>query len=207
MPRARYAFLDKDGTLVENVPYNVDPRLIALAPGVERLAALAEDGFRFAIISNQPGVALALFPERALAAVEDRVGELLADHGIEIDDFLYCPHHPDGREPRFTGSCACRKPEPGLLLRAARTLGADLARSWMIGDTLDDVEAGHRAGCRSALVNNGGETEWVLTAARRPDVIGRGLADVVEGVLAAEAGLAGALSASGASSTGVDDGR
>jgi D-glycero-D-manno-heptose 1,7-bisphosphate phosphatase len=191
VPLTRYAFLDKDGTLVENVPYNVDPALMRLTPGAASLAALADDGFRFAVISNQPGVALRLFPERALRAVEDRLAELLGGLGVEIDDFLYCPHHPEGREPAYTMACACRKPEPGLLLRAADALGADLSRSWMVGDTLDDVEAGHRAGCRAALVNNGGETEWVLTSARRPDVIGRDLADVVEGMLAADDALAG----------------
>ncbi len=197
MERARYVFLDKDGTLVDNLPYNVDPTLVRLAPGVDRLGAMRDAGYRFAIVSNQPGIALALFPERALVAVRERIDELLERVGITIDAFLYCPHHPEGREPAFTRPCTCRKPEPGLLRAAARELGADLGRSWMVGDTLDDVEAGHRAGCRTALVNNGGETEWVLTPTRRPDVIGRELDDVVRGMLELEGApvtsLAGAM--------------
>jgi D-glycero-D-manno-heptose 1,7-bisphosphate phosphatase len=154
-------FVDKDGTLVTNVPYNVDPARIALEPGAaEGMQALAGGGFRVIVISNQPGVALGLFPETALHGVEQKLRDLVR----EIQAFYYCPHAPDA-------GCECRKPSPGLLLRAAREHRVELQRSWMVGDILDDVEAGRRAGCRTILVDNGNETEWRLSDARRPDCI------------------------------------
>lgn len=151
-------FVDKDGTLVENVPYNVDPARIALAPGAGRAVdGFVSRGYRVIVVSNQPGAALGLFPESALMRVEQRLRELLpALHG-----FYYCPHLPD------TG-CGCRKPAPGLLERAAREQDVDLAASWMIGDILDDVEAGRRAGCRTVLLDVGNETEWRVSGRRFP---------------------------------------
>lgn len=184
---ARFAFLDKDGTLVHDVPYNVLPERITLARGAAALTQLRDAGFRFAVISNQPGVALGRFPEEALEAVEHSLCRLLEGIGIPLEDFLYCPHHPQGVRAEYTRECTCRKPQPGLLRMAEESLGADLAHSWMIGDTLDDVEAGHRAGCRTAFIDNGGETEWVLTPARRPDVTARDLEEVTRRILAVEA--------------------
>ena len=91
-------FLDKDGTLIENVPYNVDPELVRLTPGAdEGLRLLHEEGYRLIVVSNQPGVALGYFPESALAAVEARVRQILAAHGVPLAGFEFCPHHPEGR--------------------------------------------------------------------------------------------------------------
>jgi D-glycero-D-manno-heptose 1,7-bisphosphate phosphatase len=153
-------FVDKDGTLVENVPYNVDPALMALTPGAaQAVRRIAGHGFRVYVISNQPGVGLGRFPEEALDQVERRLREL-----VPVDGFYYCPHRPDA-------GCACRKPAAGLIERAARENGIDLEASWMIGDILDDVEAGRRAGCRTVLLDNGNETEWHIAPQRVPDFI------------------------------------
>lgn len=179
-PRARAVFLDKDGTLIENVPYNVDPAFVVLTTGAATaLRCLADRGFRLLVVSNQPGVADGRFPPSALGAVEQRIRSLLAPAGVSIDAFYYCIHSPEQR-------CACRKPAPGLLRRAATEHRIDLARSWLIGDILDDVEAGRRAGCRAALLVNGNETLWQRGRYRRPDVAGRSLADVVRGIIAKE---------------------
>ena len=97
-------------------------------------------GFRVIVVSNQPGAALGLFPEEALKSVHAHLVDVLP----ALDGFYYCPHRPDA-------GCACRKPEPGLLERAAREQDIDLSASWMIGDILDDIEAGRRAGCRTIL--------------------------------------------------------
>jgi len=162
-------FLDKDGTLVENVPYNVDPARIRLAQGAEEaLSRLAAEGFGIIVISNQPGVALRLFDEDALRGVERHLRGL-----VPLTDFYYCPHAPGA-------GCACRKPRCGLLLEAARDYGVDLAGSWMVGDILDDVEAGRRAGCRTVLVDNGNETEWQLDDHRRPHAKVAGLVEAAE---------------------------
>jgi D-glycero-D-manno-heptose 1,7-bisphosphate phosphatase len=162
-------FLDKDGTLIENVPYNVDPALVTLSFGAGRaLALLARAGFRLIVVSNQSGVADGRFELSALAAVESRIQELLAPWRVSIDAFYYCPH-------ARTLGCDCRKPAPGLLLRAAREQRVDLEASWLIGDILDDVEAGRRAGCRAALLANGNETRWELAPLRVPQVVARTL--------------------------------
>jgi D-glycero-D-manno-heptose 1,7-bisphosphate phosphatase len=177
-------FLDKDGTLIENVPYNVDPARIRLSPGAsEALASLSRSAFRLIVVSNQPGVALGLFPERALRGVNACLRELLAQAGARLDAFYYCPHFPEGKLARYSRACDCRKPGPGMLLRAAQERGVDLTRSWMIGDILDDIEAGRRAGCRTVLIDNGNETEWQLAAAREPHYIAADLREASAHVL------------------------
>jgi histidinol-phosphate phosphatase family protein len=163
-------FLDKDGTLVEDVPFNVDPDRMRLTPGVgEGLALLHEAGYQLIVVSNQSGVARGLFTERALAMVERRLRELVAEEGgVPLAGFYYCPHHPHGVVAEYAVDCRCRKPRPGLITRAAREHRIDLGGSWMVGDILDDVEAGRRAGCWTLLVDNGHETEWDLSCRRRP---------------------------------------
>src|SRR5215211_6803278 len=166
----RAVFLDKDGTLIEDVPFNVDPELIRLGPGAALgLPRLHRAGFRLIVVSNQAGVARGRFAESALRAVHDRLRRLLADLGVPLAGFYYCPHHPEGTVPGYAAGCECRKPSPGLILRAAREHAIDPGRSWFVGDILDDVEAGRRAGCRTVLLDVGHETEWELTPARIPD--------------------------------------
>ncbi len=163
-------FLDKDGTLIENEPYNVDPARIRLSAGAEAaLRVLHAAGYRLVVVSNQSGVARGYFGEEELSAVRDCIAELLARAGARLDGFYYCPHLPDAPIARYARICACRKPAPGLLFRAAAELGIALDRSWLIGDILDDVEAGNRAGCRTILLSNGGETEWRRSPLRTPD--------------------------------------
>lgn len=172
----RAVFLDKDGTLIDDVPFNADPCKIRLSVGAgDALHALRSLGFRLIVVSNQPGIARGFVPEAAMADVRRRIDELLAPHGVSLDGFYYCPHWPHGRLSRHAFSCDCRKPRPGLLLRAAAENGIDVTRSWMVGDILDDVEAGRRAGCRTLLIDNGNETEWVLGPMRRPHRLARDL--------------------------------
>lgn len=180
-------FLDKDGTLVENVPHNVDPRQIRLSPGAGRaLASLAGAGYRLVVVSNQPGVGLGRFSLADLDAVSLRLRELAAAHGADLAGIYYCPHAPRARE---LPGCVCRKPRPGLLVRAARELSLDLWASWMVGDILDDVEAGRRAGCRTILVDNGNETEWRRSALREPTLTVADLATAAEAIIHADAGM------------------
>ncbi|MGE5469789.1 MAG: D-glycero-alpha-D-manno-heptose-1,7-bisphosphate 7-phosphatase [Bacteroidota bacterium] len=174
-------FLDKDGTLVHDLPYNVDPARVVLRDdaGVA-LARLQAAGFRLIVVSNQPGVAHGYFPESALAAVWIVLQQQLAEQGVGLTAIYYCPHHPAGREARYALRCDCRKPQPGMLLRAAAEHGIDLAASWMVGDILDDVEAGSAAGCRSVLLDVGSETEWRPGAAREPDFVAGELSAAAE---------------------------
>jgi len=164
-------FLDKDGTLIENLPYNVKPDLIRLAPRAgEALRLMQAQGYALLVVSNQAGVAKGLFTEQALMPVKERLSELLEAEGVRLTDFYYCPHYPNGAVARYAMRCECRKPMPGMLQQAAARHGIDLARSWMIGDILDDVEAGKRAGCRAVLIDNGNETEWVPGPYRTPEL-------------------------------------
>lgn len=167
---ARGVFVDKDGTLVHDVPYNVDPERIALLPGAgDALRTLQDAGFLIFVVSNQPGVALRRFPASALDAVEARLDELLIPFGVIVTAYCWCPHAP--ASVRGAVACTCRKPRPGLLLDAAATHGVALERSWMIGDILDDIEAGNRAGCRTLLIDRGNETRWRTGRLRTPNAI------------------------------------
>jgi len=162
-------FLDKDGTLIVDVPYNVAPEHIRLTHGAaEGLQALHAAGYLLIVVSNQSGVARGFFQEEALVAVEARVRALLGAAGVPLAGFYYCPHHPEGSVGRYAVSCRCRKPAPGMIEQAAREHGIDLTRSWLVGDILHDVEAGRRAGCRTVLLDVGHETAWDLTPDRVP---------------------------------------
>lgn len=171
-------FIDKDGTLIDDIPYNVDPAHIRFAKGATFcLRHLHATGYCLVIVSNQSGIARGCYKEKALIAVRERLGWMIAEAGGRLLDFYYCPHHPDGTVPRYAVPCPCRKPEPGLLLKAALQHGIDLGSSWMVGDILNDMEAGRRAGCKTILVNNGNETEWHLSPGRYPDFIVGDLAE------------------------------
>jgi D-glycero-D-manno-heptose 1,7-bisphosphate phosphatase len=120
-------FLDRDGTLVEEVPYLHDPARVVLPPGVGALAAAAAAGYALVVVTNQAGVARGLYDEAAVAAVHRRLGELLAGVGVRLDAVLHCPHHPQGTVPGYARACRCRKPGPGMLEAAAERLELDLA--------------------------------------------------------------------------------
>lgn len=169
---AKAVFLDKDGTLIPDIPYNVNPDLITIQPdAIEGLQRLQEFGYKLIIISNQAGVARGMFHENELPAVEDRLKELLKHHQIYLSGFYFCPHHIEGKIDEYSVDCDCRKPMPGMLLKAAEEHHIDLNESWMIGDILNDVEAGNRAGCKTILINNGNETEWLAGPMRTPTYV------------------------------------
>lgn len=165
-------FLDKDGTLIEDVPYNIEPKNIRIYPEVPSvLTALSSAGYKLLVVSNQPGIAHGYFDRIAVERAGNALMEMLLDAGARVDGFYYCPHHPDGKVRHYAARCECRKPQPGLLLQAAREHGIDLSASWVVGDILNDVEAGKRAGCRAALVDRGNETEWLPGKWRKPDLV------------------------------------
>lgn len=159
-------FIDKDGTLLENLPYNVDPDRMRFVPhAIEALKLLVAFDYVLVVVTNQPGIALGHFDQPALRALEQALTARLAEAGVPLAGFYACPHAPP-KDPAF--ACACRKPAPGLLLAAADVHAIDLGRSWMVGDILDDIEAGRRAGCRTLLLDVGNETEWRYAPQRVP---------------------------------------
>jgi histidinol-phosphate phosphatase family protein len=163
-------FLDKDGTLLDDIPFNVDPDRMRLAEGArEGLEALGGAGLPLFVVSNQSGIARGLFDDSAMRVVERKLETLFEECGARMSGFFYCPHHPAATVPAYALLCSCRKPEPGMLFRASAEHGVDPMRSWMVGDILDDIEAGRRAGCATILLDNGNETEWDLSPRRVPD--------------------------------------
>ena len=144
-------FLDRDGTLIAEVGHLGDPDGVAILPGVpDALRRLAEAGYALVMVSNQAGVAKGLFTEDDVRAVNGRMVSILADQGARLDGLYWCVHHPD-----FTGPCECRKPNPGLLRRAAEEHGLDLSRSWMVGDHPSDALCGLGVGARAVMVISG----------------------------------------------------
>lgn len=163
-------FLDKDGTVIRNVPYNVDPEKIVLYEDAPKaLQLLQAQGYQLIMITNQPGIALGYFEEKAMEAVKNKIDHLLNTYGVQLNGFYYCPHDEKGVVTPYAVACDCRKPQSGLLLQAAKEWGINLSQSWMIGDILNDIEAGKKAGCKTVLIDNGGETEWILNEDRTPD--------------------------------------
>jgi D-glycero-D-manno-heptose 1,7-bisphosphate phosphatase len=148
------AFLDRDGTVTKSVAYYITkPSQVELEDGAaEAVRLLRAKGYRIVIITNQAGVAKGILSEKDLAGIHAVMRSRLAAQEAHVDGIYYCPHHPEGFIESYTMDCDCRKPKPGLLVRAAEEMGLDLAASVMIGDTERDVVAGKAAGCETFLV-------------------------------------------------------
>jgi len=153
----RAVFLDRDGTIIADVGYLTDVEQIRILPGVpQALAALKRAGFLLVVVTNQSAVARGWLTEERLAEVHEALQQQLVEAGgPPLDAFYHCPHLPEGTVAEYARECDCRKPAPGLLIRAAAQQGVDLQRSCMVGDSERDVEAGRRAGCFTVLVGGG----------------------------------------------------
>jgi D-glycero-D-manno-heptose 1,7-bisphosphate phosphatase len=149
-------FLDRDGTLIEDVDYLSRVDQVALFPWtIDTLRLLDRAGFLKVVVTNQSAVARGIVTEEFIRETHERLNERLARAGAHIDAFYFCPHHPDAEVERYRGQCRCRKPAPGMIEDAVRDLDVDLARSWMVGDRWIDVATGNAAGVRSLLVLTG----------------------------------------------------
>jgi D-glycero-D-manno-heptose 1,7-bisphosphate phosphatase len=149
-------FLDRDGVIIEEVCYLSEPSQVRLLAGsAAAIARLNRLEIPVVVVTNQAGVAHGYFPESRVAEVHRRLDELLAAEGAFVDRYYYCPHHPSASHDRYRAACQCRKPRPGMLLAAAKQLGLDLKRSYLVGDKPSDIEAGVRAGCSAILVRTG----------------------------------------------------
>ena len=146
-------FLDRDGTLIEEAGYASRPEQIRILGGVaQALAELADAGYRLIVVTNQSGIARGYMSEEDLERFHDALDQQLHLLGTAVDAYYACPHHPDPGDtprPELAVECDCRKPKPGLLLRAADDFHLDLKASWTVGDTWRDVAAGQAAGTRT----------------------------------------------------------
>jgi D-glycero-D-manno-heptose 1,7-bisphosphate phosphatase len=152
----RAVFLDRDGTVTEEVGYLTSLDMLKLIRGAgAAVKRLNEAGYKVVLVTNQSGVARGYFPESLVDKAHSLLRRMLMEDGALLDGIYYCPHHPTEGKSQYTIVCDCRKPETGLLDRAAKDLAIDLKRSFMVGDKWSDVELGHRAGMRSILVRTG----------------------------------------------------
>ncbi len=154
-------FLDRDGVLIQDTGLITRTSDIRVIPGVPHaLARLSEGGFLLIIVSNQAAVARGILSEEDVLVLQEEVTRMLVgDAAPRIDGFYFCPHHPNATLPSYRVACECRKPRPGLLLRAARELNISLSESFMVGDRVTDIIAGKSAGCTTILVESGAHQE------------------------------------------------
>ena len=181
-------FLDRDGTLIEDVDYLSGFDQITLFPWtIDALRLISRAGFLTVVVTNQSAVARGIVTEDFIRETHAELNRRLERGGANIDAFYFCPHHPDASIERYRGQCRCRKPEPGMLEDAARDLSIDLSRSWMVGDRWIDVSAGHAAAARSVLVRSGHAARVQETAAHgiRADAILNNLMEAVGWILRA----------------------
>ncbi len=181
-------FLDRDGTINEELNFIRRPDEVVLIPGAaDAIRALNQRGFVTCVISNQSGVARGYLTENDLVPIHARLEEELARSGARVDRIAYCPHHPTEGVPPYNTVCRCRKPATGMLDDAARELDIDLARSFVVGDRLTDIEAGKNAGATSVLVLTGYGRQALAdlenNGASQPDCIAEDLAAAVEYIL------------------------
>jgi D-glycero-D-manno-heptose 1,7-bisphosphate phosphatase len=154
--KRRAVFLDRDGTLNEEKDYLYRIQDFVLIPGVpEAIRSLKNAGFLVIVVTNQSGVARGYFTLSEVETLHKHIQTELDQYGTGVDGFFVCPHHPDRGTGEYRKQCDCRKGEPGLLLQGAAEFGIDMARSYMVGDKLADIEAGEKGGCQSLLVLTG----------------------------------------------------
>jgi len=176
----RAVFLDRDDTLCKDVPYCSRPEDLNLLPGAgDAVRKLNEAGFCIVVVTNQSGIARGYLTEHDLALIHEKMRRDLAAHGARVDGIYHCPHHPDE-------GCDCRKPKPTMVLRAAKDLGIDLKRSYMVGDRLHDVQMGKAAGTRTVLVGPPEPKEEFKEASCLADGVSPDLAAAVEWILLRE---------------------
>jgi D-glycero-D-manno-heptose 1,7-bisphosphate phosphatase len=186
--KRRAVFIDRDGTISEEVGYVNHPsrfRVFPYSPQAIRL--LNDDGWLAILVTNQAGVARGYFGVDMIHTVHERLEAELATAGAKLDAIYFCVHHPNVGEPPYRLDCNCRKPKPGLIYKAAEDFSIDLEQSWMIGDRYNDVELAHNAGTQSALALSGyGRGEWEHqreTWKQQPDVTADNLLEAVQTIV------------------------
>src|SRR6187431_2427615 len=182
----RAVFLDRDGTIVEEAGY-LDrlERLFFFPYSVDAVRALNRAGFAVVVITNQAGIARGIVKESFVEEAHQFIARRLEAGGATIDAFYYCPHYPEGTVAEFRATCDCRKPQPGLLLRAAADLNLDLEHSFVVGDRWHDLAAGQAVGASGVLVRTGlgKQDEWEPAAGTTPAAVVDNLMDAAAWIL------------------------
>jgi len=187
--KRRAVFIDRDGTISEEVGYVNHPSRYRIFPyAVEAIKRLNEANWLAILVTNQAGVARGYFTEDVIGSVHNLLAQELERGGARLDAIYYCPHHPSVGEPPYRFDCDCRKPRPGLIRRAADEFDIALSNSWMVGDRYSDTELARNAGVRAALVLSGyGRGEWEYQRAawqHQPDLVAENLLEAVNKIIA-----------------------
>ncbi len=165
-------FLDRDGVINVEVGYLSNPDDFEIIEGsIEALKILNKKGFFLIVITNQAGIARGYYTEKILNTIHNKMKSILKAHNVTLTDIYFCPHHPE-----FTGYCACRKPNPGMILEAKKKYNIDLDKSYIVGDTLNDIQTGIAAKCKTILVLTGyGKEEQKKIGSVKPNMIFKNL--------------------------------
>ena len=175
-------FLDRDGTLIKNIPYLGDPNLVQLEHRViPALRLLQEQGYKFIVVTNQSGIARGLITEEDFKLVQENLIDQLSQKELFLLDTYFCPYHPSEGKGDYLKDSEDRKPKPGMLLKAIEKYKISIENSFMVGDSFSDIKAGQKAGVKSILVRTGhGQTELnELKEELKADYIAEDLYDAV----------------------------
>lgn len=178
----RAVFLDRDGTINEEVGYlSRLEDLKIYENAAEAIRLIKENGFLAVVVTNQSGVARGFFSEDFIITVHNKMNEYLKERGASLDALYYCPHHPRFGNEIYRRECSCRKPQPGLLLRAAEDFGIDLERSYVIGDMPRDMDTALNVGAKGVMVRTGYGNSVVATS--KPLYIADDLLDAAKWII------------------------
>jgi len=173
-------FLDRDDTLIEDPGYISSPEQVKLLDGVaEALVELKALGYKLIVVTNQSAVARGIVTEKVLGEIHNRLEQLLAEKKAFLDRIYYCTYHPDGVVAKYRKESDFRKPNPGMLLRAAEEMDIDLGQSWCVGNSISDVEAGLRVGCKTILIDLPSHQQQLEPGQPRPDYKAVNIKEVV----------------------------
>ena len=188
-------FMDRDGTISEEVGYVNHPSRFRLFPySADAIKLLNDNGWLAILVTNQAGVARGYFSEDVIVKVHEQLRSDLHSASAELDAIYYCAHHPSVGEPPYRFDCDCRKPKTGLIDRASADFEIDLERSWMVGDRYGDVELARNAGLHSAFVLSGyGRGEWEYQRGSwklEPEVVAENLLEAAKIIIERDAARA-----------------
>jgi len=181
LQKNKACFLDRDGVLIEEENYLSSPSDVTIFPKtIQALKILRKNGFKIIVITNQGGVAKGYYKEESILDVHKEIDRQLAKSKLKIDKYYYCPHHPEGTVKKYSITCKCRKPSPGLILDAVKDFDINLSKSFLIGDKISDIEAAHNAGCSAILVETGHGQEHVSKARTKNIAITENILEAVK---------------------------